>query len=575
MTGDSSAVIESRNLDFDAVVVGSGISGGWAAKELTEKGLKVLVLERGKPLEHGSGYLGEHAPDWKLPYQGKPLRELYEQEYPVQSTVLGFSEANRHFWNNDKQNPYARDEGKPFNWVRGDVVGGRSLMWGRQTYRFSEQDFRANSEDGHGIPWPVEYRDIAPWYSHVEKFIGVNGRAEGLPQLPDGEFQKPMPWYAVEETIERRWKRYAPDVTLTGGRAAVLTEDLPGRAACHYCGPCHRGCSTGSYFSSQSSTLPAAKATGNLTIRANAVVERLEYDSETGVIARVHVIDSETKERMAFSARLFFLCASTVGSTQIMLNSASEQFPTGLANRSGALGRYLMDHTSGASGIGIFVDNMDTYYFGNRPNGLYVPRFRNVGKQDEDAEFLRGYGYQVITLRSDWSMNIRQKGFGAQLKNTLRQPEPWLVMLGGFTECLPSESNRLYLSRNKVDRFGIPQVAFDFEWSDNEYKLRADARKQANRLLKAAGAVHTILEPEGYMPVPGQVIHEMGTARMGADSATSVLNGYNQAHDVPNLFVTDGSFMTSASCVNPSLTYMAFTARAVDYAVGQLAEGRI
>jgi choline dehydrogenase-like flavoprotein len=560
--------------DFDAIVVGSGISGGWAAKELTQKGLRVLLLERGKPLQAGSGYLGEHAPNWKLPFQGKRPRQLYQEEYPVQSQVYAFSEANRQFWNNDKENPYAEEEGKPFLWARSDVVGGRSLLWARQTYRWSEQDFKANATDGHGIPWPVGYDGIAPWYSYVEKFVGINGKKEGLPQLPDGEFQKPMPWFALEHTIHERLKKKAPDVTLTNGRCAVLTEDLPGRQACHFCGPCERGCSTGSYFSSQSSTLPAASATGRLTLRANAVVERLEYDNATGRIARVHVIDTVTGQRMAFSAKIFFLCASTVGSTQILMNSASEAFPSGLANSSGVLGRYMMDHTTGVSAIGIFLDNMDSYYHGNRPTGLYIPRFRNVGGQDEDADFVRGYGYQTATLRMDWQTGINARGFGAELKDKLRKPGPWIFALAGFTECLPRESNRMYLSRDKVDRYGIPQVVFDFQWSENEIKLRRDARKHAERLLKAAGAV-LIVPEEDKISLPGEGIHEMGTARMGADPATSVLNAHNQAHDVPNLFITDGSFMTSASCVNPSLTYMAFTARACDYAVKQLAAGAL
>ena len=570
------SMIDAKKYDFDAIVVGSGISGGWAAKELAEKGLKVLVLERGKDLQHGTGYLGEHAPDWKLPHQGKKPRELYEKEYPVQSRVEhSFNEATRHFWNNDKQNPYAQDEGKPFMWARADVVGGRSLVWGRQTYRFSEQDFKANATDGHGIPWPVEYDDIAPWYSYVEKFAGINGKAEGLPQLPDSEFQKPMPWFALENTIKSRLEKKAPDVTLTNGRVAILTEDLPGRSACHYCGPCPRGCSTGSYFSSQSSTLPAAKATGNLTLKANALVERLEYDTNSGTVSQVHVIDTQTKERHAYSARVVFLCASTVGSTQILMNSTSEAFPNGLANRSGVLGRYMMDHTLGMSGMGIFLDNMDSYYHGNRPTGLYIPRFRNVGGPDEDADFVRGYGFQTATLRMDWQTNINHKGFGAGLKETLRKPGPWIFALMGFTECLPQESNRMYLSQRKVDRFGIPQVAFDFEWSSNEVNLRKDAAKHANRILKAAGAVLSMPADGEKMSEPGEGIHEMGTARMGNDPAQSVLNKYNQAHDVPNLFVTDGSFMTSASCVNPSLTYMAFTARACDYAVKQMAEGKI
>jgi choline dehydrogenase-like flavoprotein len=566
-------MIESKQYDFDAIVVGSGISGGLAAKELTEKGLKVLVLERGKPLEAGTGYLGEHAPTWKIPYQGKKPRELYEEEYPVQSKVWhSFNEASRQFWNNDKENPYAMDEGKPFLWARADVVGGRSLIWGRQTYRWSEQDFKANEMDGHGIPWPVGYKDIEPWYSYVEKFVGINGKKEGLPQLPDSEFQKPMPWFALEETIQARLKKKAPDVTLTNGRVAILTEDLPGRSACHYCGPCYRGCSTGSYFSSQSSTLPAAQATGNMTLKANAVVDRLEYDEASGKISKVHVIDAVTKERQTYSAKIFFLCASTVGSTQILMNSASEAFPNGLANSSGVLGHYMMDHTLGLSGLGLFLDNMDSYYHGNRPTGLYIPRFRNVGEQDEDADFVRGYGYQTATLRMDWQTGMNTKGFGASLKDSLRKPGPWIFALAGFTECLPRESNRMYLSKDKVDRFGIPQVVFDFEWSENEINLRKDARKQADRLLKAAGAA-LVLPGEEAMSMPGEGIHEMGTARMGADPTKSVLNAHNQAHDVPNLFISDGSFMTSASCVNPSLTYMAFTARACDYAVKQIAEG--
>ncbi len=567
-------MIESTQYDFDAIVVGSGISGGWAAKELTEQGLKVLVLERGRDIVPGIGYSGEHAPNWKLPYQGKKPRELYQEEYPMAEKVYAFSEANRQFWMNEKQNPYVVDEKHPFMWIRSDVVGGRSLVWGRQTYRLSELDFQANARDGHGIPWPVGYDDIAPWYSYVEKFAGINGSKEGLPQFPDGEYQKPMPWFELEKTIKGRLQKKAPDITLTSARTAILTEDLPGRSACHFCGPCHRGCSTGSYFSSQSSTLPAARATGNLTLKANALVERLEYDKAAGRISSAQVIDTVTGERQTFSARVFFLCASTVASAQVLMNSSSEDFPDGLANSSGVLGQYLMDHTLGVSGLGLFLDNMDSYYHGNRPTGLYIPRFRNLDGQDEDADFVRGYGYQTATLRMDWETGYNAKGFGADLKDSLRKPGPWLFALAGFTECLPRKSNRMYMDPNKVDRFGIPQVAFDFKWSDNEVNLRKDAKKNADRILKAAGAVVNI-PIDDQMSMPGEGIHEMGTARMGDDPGQSVLNAHNQAHDVPNLFVTDGSFMTSASCVNPSLTYMAFTARACDYAVKQMAEGHI
>lgn len=568
-------MITAQSYDFDAIVVGSGITGGWAAKELTEKGLKVLVLERGRDLQHGAGYLGEHAPSWKMPFNGKPDREREAENYPIQSKLYAFSAANRHFWNNDKENPYSVEESSPFDWYRANVVGGRSLLWGRQSYRWSDEDFKANARDGHGIPWPISYDDIAPWYSYVEKFIGVNGRKEGLPQLPDGDFQKPMPWFAIEETIQQRLKENAPDITLTNARTAILTEDLPGRSACHYCGPCENGCSTGSYFSSHSSTLPAARATGNLTLKANAVVERLEYDDTTGKISKVHIIDAVTKARQSFSARIFFLCASTIGSTQLLLNSTSEAFPNGLANRSGVLGHYLMDHFLGISVAGMFAEHQDSYYYGNRPTGLYIPRFRNLQKQDEDAEFIRGYGYQTAISSSNWMGQLNTKGFGTSLKNQLSSiPKSWTFYMGGFGECLPQKRNRLYLSKTQKDRFGIPQVVFDFEWSDNERAMAKDIHVQGSRIVNAAGAALSMtMGDTEHLSVPGEGIHEMGTARMGDDPSQAVLNKYNQAHDVPNLFITDGSFMASSSCVNPSLTYMAFTARACDYAVKQMQVG--
>ena len=556
--------------DFDAIVVGSGITGGWAAKELTEKGLKVLVLERGRELRHGADYTGEHAPDWKLPFQGKPPRELYADEYPVQSTSYAFGEATRHFFVNDKQNPYQTE--KPFNWIRTDVVGGRSLVWGRQTYRWSQQDFAANQRDGHGIPWPIGYDDIAPWYSYVEKFIGVSGEKLGLDELPDSEFLPPMGMHKIEETIRGRLKRKEPDVNLTIGRTAVLTQNHNGRAACHYCGPCHRGCSTGSYFSSQSATLPAATATGNMTLRPNSVVEKLVLDSETGKVSEVRVIDSQTGERLRFRSRLVFLCASTVGSTQLLLNSASEAFPNGLANRSGALGRYLMDHVHGVASMGIFLDDMDSYWYGNRPNGTYIPRFRNLPGQEDQSDFVRGYGIQGNVVRMNWKVNYHRKGFGASLKDSLRKPGPWVWAMAVFAECLPDKRNHLYLHPNKRDRFGIPQVVFDAQWRENEYKLWEDAVGQSDRIMRAAGAVLNLKQHQIDSPVGGAV-HEMGTARMGNDPAEAVLNAHNQAHDVPNLFVTDGACMTSASCVNPSLTYMALTARACDYAVKQMQAG--
>jgi len=563
-----------ENAEFDAIVVGSGISGGWAAKELTERGLKVLVLERGKDLRHGADYRGEHAQSWQLPYYGMPDRERNKREYPVQSKSYAFSDANVQFWNNDNDNPYIQTEGKPFDWHRADVVGGRSLLWARQVYRWSEQDFNANSSDGLGNPWPVSYQDIEPWYSYVEKFIGVSGQAEGLSQLPDSEFLPPMEYFALEKTIKGRLQKKLPNVPITIGRCAVLTQAHNGRAPCHYCGPCHRGCSTGSYFSSQSSTLPAANATGNLTLLSNKVVKRLQHDESGAQITGVETVDSQTGEHKVYTAKLFFLCASTLGSTQIMLNSASDKHPNGLANTSGALGKYLMDHAQ-VSHMAMFVDDVDSYYQGNRPNGLYIPRFRNVDKQDQDADFKRGYGYQAMTLRPDWQMSFNSRGFGAKYKESLRQPGAfWIWVMSSFVECLPYESNGVALHATKKDRFGVPQLVTQFDWGSNEKEAADDSGVQAAKVMRAAGAIGYQTNNHESLRPGGSGIHEMGTARMGDDPAKAVLNKHNQAHGIDNLFITDGSFMASSSCVNPSLTYMAFTARACDYAVKQFKAGK-
>lgn len=558
---------------YDAIVVGSGITGGWAAKELTEKGLKILMLERGSELKPGMGYLGEHAPDWKMPYNSMPDREQIEKDYFVQKKSRIVDESTRHFFNNDRLNPYVFDKENPFYWVRGSRVGGRSLIWGRQAHRWAPRDFEANKADGHGVDWPIRYDDLKDWYAYVERFIGVSGQAEGLEHFPDGEFQPPMEMYSVEKTIKQRLAKKRPDLTFTVGRVAILTEALKGRAACHYCGPCPRGCSTGSYFSTQSSTLPAAEATGNLTLRANSVVEKLVYEPKTGRVKGVRVIDSESKEVFEFSADLVFLCASTLGSNQILLNSRSEHYPNGLANSSGVLGHYLMDHYMPNAGIGAFYDNMDRYYYGSRPNQIYIPRFRNLKGQDADADFIRGYGFQAYTLRLDWRYTAHQTGFGADLKENLRKPGPWVFSMDAAGECLPNYDNRVSLDSSARDRYGIPQVKIDFSWGENELRIGRDMKRQAENILKAAGAVAAFSDDK--IPDPGTAIHEMGGARMGRDPKTSVLNGWNQSHDIPNLFVTDGSSMSSSAWINPSLTYMALTARACDYAVKQWREGLI
>ena len=560
-------------IQFDAIVVGSGVSGGWAAKELTEKGLKVLMLDRGRMVEHGKDYKGEHTPPWEVPFGGKPLRELYEEEYPVQSTQYAFSEKTRHFYNNDKQNPYI-DQGEDFVWYRAGVVGGKSLLWGRQVYRWSDLDFEANKKDGHGVDWPIRYQDIAPWYSHVEKFIGVSGQAENLPHLPDGEFLPPLQMNVMEKAVKARLEQNYDDRILTMGRVAVLTQPHNGRAACHYCGPCHQGCTAGAYFSTQSSTLPAARATGNLTLISDAVVEGVDYDPETKRASGVRVIDANTMERTTYTSKLVFLCASTIGSTQILMNSRSEHFPNGLANRSGALGHYLMDHTYRAGAQGFFPGEFeDKVVYGNRPSGIYIPRFRNVNDND-DVDFVRGYNYQGSATRMGGIGNaVNTPGFGADYKHSLRKPGPWRMRISGFGECLPDKNNRMELIESKKDRFGIPQIKFHFSWGENEMKIRRDLVEQGVEMLKRAGAVNVVGFDQNAKG--GMCIHEMGTARMGHDPETSVLNRWNQAHDVPNLFVTDGASMTSTSCVNPSLTFMALTARAVDYAVKQLKAGNI
>lgn len=563
-----------QSFDFDAIVVGSGMTGGWAAKELTEKGLKVLVLERGRPLEHGKDYITEHLEPWNIPYGGKYPRELYERDYPIQSTSYAFDETTRHFWNNDRENPYVFDENKPFHWLRANVVGGKSLLWARQVYRWSDLDFEANRKDGHGIDWPIRYKDIEPWYSYVEKFIGVSGQAENLPHLPDSEFLPPMSMNVVEKAVKQRIEAAYKDRRMIIGRVANLTKPLGDRGACHYCGVCQRGCSVGAYFSSHSATLPAARKTGRLTLRANSVVEGLDYDEATQRIAAVRVIDTVTKQKSRITARMVFLCASTVGSLQVLLNSKSERFPNGLANRSGTLGHYLMDHTDYVAAIGVTTEFPGKYYYGLRPNGIHVARFRNLKGRDADADFDRGYNYLGMALPLEWRATAMQTpGFGAEYKKAIQEPKAWVMALAAFGECLPYRDNRVLLDDKLVDRFGIPQVRFDVVFRDNEFRMQADAAKQAEAMLKAAKMSFVL--PIGAGGPPGSAIHEMGGACMGRDPATSVLNAHNQAHDIPNLFVTDGAAMASCSHVNPSLTFMALTARAADYAVAQLRAGNI
>lgn len=562
---------------FDVIVVGSGMSGGWAAKEFCEKGMKTLVLERGKDTQAGVDYIGENMKPWDLEFRDQVNPKLRKSEYPVQETCYAFRETTKQFFVNDKEHPYSVEGGSKFAWIRGDQVGGKSLMWARQSYRWGEQDFEANKKDGHGTDWPIRYRDLEPWYDYVERFVGISGSHENLPQLPDSQFQPPMDMTAVElETkakVEAKWD----DRKVIIGRVAHLTEPTDeqralGRGNCQFRNECERGCSFGAYFSSVSATLPAARRTGNMTLVTDTMVARINYDPETGRATGVDTVNRKTGERNTYTAKVIFMCASTIGTLQVLLNSTSDTFQSGFANSSGVLGQYLMDHHHRVGAVGIMSGFEDRYMIGRRPNGIYVPRYVNV-KNETDNEFLRGYAYQGGSGRPSWRRALGGSGFGAELKEDLRAPGPWYMRLQCFGEMLPSASNRVTLHPNKVDGFGLPQVHLDVKLGPNEWKMRKHMHDDAIAMLEAAGAQE--ITSFDHPPVPGHCIHEVGGARMGNDPKTSILNKHNQCHDVPNVFVSDGAAFASVACQNPSLTFMALTARAADYAVTQMKAGAI
>ena len=558
-----------KNNEFDAIVVGTGISGGWAAKELTEKGLKTLVLERGRMIEHITDYPTAYLDPWDMDHGGQPTKEDIKRQYKQHRTGYTTDRAHSHFFVDDLEHPYNED--KRFDWMRGYHVGGRSLMWGRQSYRLSEMDFEANAKDGYGVDWPLRYKDIKPWYDYVEQFIGVSGENLGLKQLPDGKFLKPMELNCVEEVLKSSLKTSYTNRLLTIGRTAHITEGTKeglGRVNCQFRNRCMRGCPYGAYFSSNSSTLPAADKTGNMTLMPNSIVHEIIFDEQSQRATGVRVIDTETKEHYEYKARIIFLCASTVASTSILMQSRSARFPNGMGNDSGELGHNIMDHHLGVGASGSTEDFRDKYYIGRRPNGFYIPRFRNLDNATKVDQFLRGYGYQGGGSRSNWSDQIAELKYGSAFNEALLKPGGWSIGMGGFGEFLPYHENRMYLDYEKTDKWGLPTVTFDAEFKENEYRMREDMKNQAAEMLDVAGFknISTFDNPGG----PGLGIHEMGTARMGKDPSTSVLNKFNQVHSVKNVFVTDGSFMTSSGCQNPSLTYMAFTARAVSHAVEEL-----
>lgn len=551
---------------YDAIVIGTGISGGWAAKELCEKGLKTLVLDRGRDVRHVADYDDLKSP-WELPYRGRITREVRENN-PIQSKVYNYNERSQKYFIRDTDQPY--EQVKPFEWVRGNQVGGKSLIWGRQSYRRSQWDFEANLKDGYGVDWPIRYEDIAPWYSYVESFAGITGTKEGLPHLPDGNFLPPMPMNCVEAEVAKRIKgKFADGRMIIHGRSANLTQKIGNRGPCQYKGSCDSGhaCSLGGYFSSNAATLPAAAATGNMTLRPYSMVQEILYDKEKKKAVGVRIVDTETLVSEEFFANIIFLNSSAINTAAILLNSISDAFPEGLGNTSGQVGRNLMDMPYGGGASGQFEGFEDKFTFGNRPTGIFVPRFRNLDEATKHKDFLRGYTFQGGAGR--WRKGA-SSGFGRGFKEALLDPsENWSMSITGFGEHLPYNENHIFLDKNTKDRFGMPIINIDCEFRENEHAMLADMQVAAAEILEAGGLknVSTYLNEK----LPGECIHESGTARMGRDPKTSVLNKWNQMHEVPNVFITDAAAMSSSGTTpGPSITYMALTARAVDYAVKEM-----
>ncbi|WP_235296343.1 GMC oxidoreductase [Portibacter marinus] len=564
---------------YDAIVVGSGISGGWAAKELAEKGLKTVVLERGRKVEHVKDYTTAAMEVYDWPGNTEESSPETLKDYPVQRrTGYTTRRGHRHWFVKDTEHPFV--EVKPFNWMRGYHLGGRSITWGRQSYRLSPMDFEANAKDGIAVDWPIRYDDMKPWYDYVEKHIGVSGQNEGLAQLPDGVYLPPMEMNCVEDKFKKGVAENFGGRMVTIGRTAHMTGPLSHsndskRGQCQFRNRCMRGCPYGAYFSSLSSTLPYAEQTGNLTIVCNSIVSEVIYDPETNLAKGVRVIDAETKETRDVYAKIIFLNASAIASASILLNSRSDRFPNGLGNDSGELGHNIMDHHLGVGARADFEGFEDKYYTGRRPNGIYVPRFVNLDKSSEKKDYLRGFGYQGGASRQGWYKVIREMKLGKELMESLQTPGEWTMGIGGFGECLPNHENKMYLDYDNMDPFGMPMIKIDAEWKENELTMRKDMASAAAEMLEAAGgkdvrSYDSIDDNEGKNRAMGIGIHEMGTARMGRDPKTSVLNKFNQIHACKNVYMTDGAAMTSAGCQNPSLTYMALTARAANHAVEEL-----
>jgi choline dehydrogenase-like flavoprotein len=565
--------------NYDAIVIGSGMSGGWNAKELAEQGLKVLVLERGAKIVPGKDYADMHAP-WEEPHFDKIPEQEVADHYPIQVAGVSYAifNSNKHFWVKDSEHPYNTPKDKPYDWLRGYHTGGRSLMWARQSYRLGPQDFEANKQDGYGVDWPIRYDDLAPWYDYVERFAGIAGSADGIDQLPDGVFQPAWEMTSVEKAFKQTVESKFSGRKVISARVAHLTQPTKeqialGRGTCQARNHCARGCSFGAYFSSNAATLPAAMRTGNCTIVNDAIVHSIDYDAEKKRVTGVKVIDANTKEVKTYTARIIFLNASTIATAMILLQSKSASFPNGLANNSDQVGRNLMDHVSGGRASGSIAGYNNEYYYGRRPGGIYIPRYANI--TENDKPYIRGFGFQGGSARDGWTGN--RPGIGADFKQANRTPGGWRVGIYAFGEVLPNPENRVTLDKNKTDKWGLPLAYINCEMGKNEMIMMQEAQKDAVAMMQVMGATNISSEPDDDITLtrPGNRIHEMGTARMGRDPATSVLNSWCQAHDIPNLFITDGACMTSAACQNPSLTYMALSARASNYAVSLFKSGKI
>jgi len=554
---------------YDAIVIGSGISGGWAAKELAEKGLKTIILERGRNIEHIKDYVNATKDPWQFEHRGGRTQKMID-DYPVLKRDYPLNETNLDYWASDKDSPYV--ETKRFDWFRGYHVGGRSLMWGRQSYRWADFNFEENAKDGIGVDWPIRYKDLESWYGYAERFAGISGNKDGLAVLPDGDFMPPMEMNVVEKDVAKRFNEiYKQARSFVIGRTANITVPHYARTNCQYRNKCWLGCPFGAYFSTQSATLPAAMATGNLTVRPWSIVTKIIYDKDTKKAKGVEVLDAETNQTYEFFAKIIFVNASTFNSTWILMNSATDIWPDGLGSSSGELGHNVMDHHLGVGASGTVEGFEDRYYFGRRANGIYIPRYRNMGGDKRD--YLRGFGYQGSGSREGWSKDIAELGVGGAFKDSITEPGKWTMGIGGFGETLPYHENKITLDKTVKDKWGLPVLAFDAEIKDNEKKMRLDMENDAKEMLEAAGVKD--VKTHSANPFLGRGIHEMGTARMGRDPKTSVLNSWNQVWDAQNVFVTDGACMTSAACQNPSLTYMALTARAADHAVSELKKGNI